>query len=181
MIVAMLHEIIGALQDKASNVEDIASGDRLFTRGQKVASVFLLDEGEVTLSRFLPQGRELVLHRARGPTILAEASIYTERYDCDAECLSACRVRNLPVARFLSLIEESAVLSSAWASHLALSLEKARVRREILIFRTVGERLDAWLDWRDGELPPMAAGNEVAMELGVSPETLHRELARRRK
>ena len=179
MIAAMLLEIFEALQNKARTEAQYGRGDRLFTCGEEVSSVFLLDEGEVKLARRLPKGRELTLQRAEGPAILAEASIYAESYDCDAVCLSACRLRSLPVARFLSLIEESAVLSSVWAAHLAQSLQDARVRREILSLKKTGDRLDAWLAWQGGELPPRAARKSLAAELGVTPETLSRELARR--
>ena len=183
MIVAMLLEIFEALADKAGKEAHFDPGDCLFTQGQEMTSVFLLDAGEVKLVRALSQSkvpnREVILQRVQGPAILAEASLYAERYDCDAFCTSACRIRRLSAARFLSLVEESAVLSSAWAAHLAGSLQEARVRSEILTLKTARERLDAWLAWRGGELPEKEERQLLAAYLGVSLTTLRRELSRR--
>ncbi len=180
MIAAMLLEIFEALADKAGNEAHHAPGVQLFRRDEEVTSVFLLDAGEVKLARPLPEDRELILQHARGPVILAEASLYSECYDCDAICLTACQVRVLPAERFLSLIEESAVLSAAWGAHLARSLEETRIRAEILTLKTARERLEAWFAWRGAQEPPQEKRELLAAELGVSLRTLTRALAQRR-
>jgi len=46
--------------------------------------------------------------------------------------------------------------------------------------KTVAERLGARLDWR-GQLPPKGKWVELAAELGVSPEALYREIAKRKR
>jgi len=46
--------------------------------------------------------------------------------------------------------------------------------------KTVAARLDAWLAFHDNQLPPRGKRVEFAREIGVSPEALYRELARRR-
>jgi hypothetical protein len=45
--------------------------------------------------------------------------------------------------------------------------------------RVLAPRLDTWLDWR-GALPPKGDWLRLAAELGVSPEALYREIAKRR-
>jgi hypothetical protein len=47
--------------------------------------------------------------------------------------------------------------------------------------KTVAERLDAWLALHDDGLPPKGQRLRVASEIGVTPEALYRELARRRE
>jgi len=49
-----------------------------------------------------------------------------------------------------------------------------------LSMQTVAERLDAWLAARSGDLPTRGTWRQVSMEIGVTPEALYRELARRR-
>jgi CRP/FNR family transcriptional regulator, dissimilatory nitrate respiration regulator len=51
----------------------------------------------------------------------------------------------------------------------------------MLALRTVAARLDAWCAANDGMAPARGAWRVVAAEIGVSPETLYRELARRRR
>ncbi len=162
----------------ASVYHDI--GTLLFARGDDVVWCFVLEDGEVKLSRSLPNGNELVLHRAKAPGIVAEASVYSTTYHCDAVCLSQCIVRKLRVSQFLRLIEEDTKMSLNWSLHLAQSLQLARYRAEILTMNKVSERLDAWLDCHSGEFPPKGKWKEIAAEIGVSAEALYRELARRR-
>ena len=152
----------------------------LFARGDQVKSLFFLEDGEVKLSRSLANGKELVLSRSKSPAILAEASIYSSKYHCDGQCLSACILRKVPVSRFLSKISENANLSSAWSRHLAQSLQATRYRSEILTMNKVEDRLDAWLEWQGCDFPPRGKWKEIAAEIGVSPEAFYRELAKRR-
>ena len=176
MIAAMLLEIFEALADKAGKEAHRDTGARVFSRGEEVKSLFLLDAGEVKLTRPLLEDRELILQRTCGPAVLAEASLHREHYDCDAICLTACRIRSLPASRFLSLVEESAVLSSAWATYLAQSLEEARVRAEILTLKTARARLEAWIAWKGSEMLAQADRAALAAELGVSVGTLRQAL-----
>ncbi len=176
----MLTEFFEILRVKSDASTHYQLGALLFARGDDVKSFFILEDGEVKLSRSLANGKELVLHRTKGPSIVAEASIYSAIYHCDAVCLSRCIVRKLPVSRFLSLINENKRLSSIWPAHLAHSLQSARYRSEILTMKKVSERLDAWLDWHSGEFPPKGGWKEIAAEIGVSPEALYRELALRK-
>jgi CRP-like cAMP-binding protein len=76
----MLIEIFDTLRGTADPSTEYEIGASLFARGDEVKSVFLLEEGAVKLSRSLEDGKELVLHRARGPGIAAEASIYSATY-----------------------------------------------------------------------------------------------------
>jgi len=181
MIMIMLTDIFEILCDKGALSLRYDPGTLLFSRRDKVGSLFLLEHGEVKLSRSLITGKELVLHRARAPGIVAEASVYSATYHCDAVCLSHCTIVRLPVSRFLHLIENNTELSRAWSAHLARTLQSTRFRSEILTMKKVSERLDAWFDWHGDKLPPKGRWRQVAAEIGVSPEALYRELARRRR
>ena len=46
--------------------------------------------------------------------------------------------------------------------------------------RRLSDRLDAWLMMNLGKLPSKGGWLPLAAELGVTPEALYRELARRR-
>ncbi|MGB7306132.1 MAG: hypothetical protein WBD13_17785 [Burkholderiaceae bacterium] len=46
--------------------------------------------------------------------------------------------------------------------------------------KKVSERVDAWLDWLDGEFPPKGQWKSIAAQIGVSAESLYRELATRK-
>jgi len=69
--------------------------------------------------------------------------------------------------------------SHAWSAHLATEVQRARLHAEIVSLTTVAARLNAWLAW-NGPLPEKGEWSAVAEQIGVSPEALYRELARRR-
>jgi CRP-like cAMP-binding protein len=80
----------------------------------------------------------------------------------------------------MQALENDPALARALAQYLALEVQSARARAEIVALKTVAARLDAWLALNNGPLPPKGRWCEVAEEIGVTPEALYRELARRR-
>lgn len=64
---------------------------------------------------------------------------------------------------------------------LGRELQSARLQAEILSLRTVAQRLDAWMAWKEGVFPGKGEWKSLASQLGVSPEALYREIARRRR
>lgn len=63
----------------------------------------------------------------------------------------------------------------------SLELQNARLHAEILSLKTVAQRLDAWMTWKDGVFPRKGEWKTIASQLGVSPEALYREIAKRRR
>jgi hypothetical protein len=43
----------------------------------------------------------------------------------------------------------------------------------------VHDRLEGWLDWNGGKLPSRGKWKKLASEIGVTPEALYRELAKK--
>lgn len=54
------------------------------------------------------------------------------------------------------------------------------MRAEILSLKSVAAKLSAWMALNSDALPPKGRQHLVASEMGVTPEALYRELARRR-
>ena len=156
------------------------AGALLFRRGDEVSMLHLVLDGEAHLVRHRADGGRLVLQRAAPKTILAEASVFSERYHCD--CVAVVPTRTHAVGReaVRALLAEDPALAESWALHLAHELQTTRLRAEILSLRTVRERLDAWMAWNGDRLPPRGTWNMIASEIGTSPVALYRELARRR-
>ena len=79
------------------------------------------------------------------------------------------------------LLAEDPGFAESWAVHLSRELQATRLRTSILSHRTVRERLDAWIAWHGEGLPARGTWKTVANEIGMRPEALYRELARRRR
>ncbi len=142
-------------------------------------SVHLVRSGRVQLVRHTRRGQPLVLNTATAGSVVAEASVYSKTYHCDAAAMEATVIAALPTAVFRNLIHADPDLSQGWAAMLATSLQAARMRAEIRTLGKTGHRLDAWLE-AGNELPPRGRLQDVASEIGVTREALYRELSRRR-
>jgi len=181
MIAIMSSVLFDLLARLPSNRRHFGEGAFLFHRDDPVELLHLVEEGAVHLLRHQAGGASLVLQRARAGSLLAEASLYSEHYHCDAVAIRASATRSFAKPLLLQAIARDGALAEAWAGHLARDVQAARLRAEILSMRTVAERLDAWMDLRGRGLPQRGDGTAVASEIGVSPEALYRELARRRR
>ncbi|MCC2113096.1 MAG: Crp/Fnr family transcriptional regulator [Hyphomicrobiales bacterium] len=155
-------------------------GSYLFHRDDPVRSVFVVAEGAVELVRPQPDGKPILVQRAEDRSVIAEASLYSDRYHCDAIAAAPSVISVISKLAFRLRLAADAGFAELWSSHLATEMQKARYRSEILTRKTVSERLDAWLDWRGSGLPHKGQWKGVALQIGVSPEALYRELSKRR-
>lgn len=158
----------------------LVGDDYLFHRDDPVISLFLVVDGVIELIRPQADGRPIVLQRAERNGILAEASLYSGHYHCDAVATAPSVVAVLSRADVLARLRHDTDFSDLWSSHLAAEMQQARYRSEILTRKTVAQRLDAWLAWRGDGQPKKGEWKRVAAEIGVSPEALYRELSKRR-
>ena len=175
MITIMLDGLFNALQDKSARTLSLAPGERLFHRGDRVSSVFLLLSGTVDLVRYQRDGAMIVLNRVKDQGVVAEASLYAERYHCDGVCADRATVKSVSRDSVRRILGSDPALADQWSAYLAVELQNMRHRCELLTRKTVAERLSGWLDWHEA-LPPKGRWKDVAAEIGVSPEALYREI-----
>lgn len=155
------------------------AGSRIFHNGDPVQRLHLVESGRVDLVRQSKSGALIILQRATNGQVLAEASVYSKAYHCDAFAVSESIVRVTSLSEFHRRLEEDPKLSRVWASYLAQAVQSSRLRAEIRALRTVAERLEAWIG-ADRPMPDKGEWQDLANELGVSREALYRELAKRR-
>lgn len=177
-MIPVMSDPVQTLFSQASVLE-LAPDQMLFHAGDTPDSLFMVRKGVIALLRSTTQGHALVLQRAQAGQIVAEASVYSKKYHCDAVATEACELASLPKSDFLTAIDLDTSLARVWASRLAREVQIARTRAEIRTLPRVKDRLDAWL-LEGNMLPDKGAWQQVAEELGVSREALYRELSRRR-
>jgi CRP-like cAMP-binding protein len=171
---------IEALWDAEAGERTLADGEVLFRAGGPVRLLYRVEAGAMRLVRPLPHGADLVIQRAHAGAILAEASLFSVTYHCDAVASGPTRLRGVPVERITRALERDPSLARAFTQHLALEVQAARARAETTSLKTVQARLEAWLALNGGALPPRGKWRDVAAEIGVTPEALYRELAKQR-
>jgi CRP-like cAMP-binding protein len=181
MIAIMSVSIFDLLSAFDGPVRDYAAGQFLFRQGDPIKQMFLVQSGEVRLSRFLENGNMIILQRATALTVLAEASLFSPAYHCDGLCHQPAVVKAIAKRDVEARLQQDPSMSIALCAHLAHETQRARMKSEVIRLRTVSERLDAWLAWHDNRLPDKGNWHVIANEVGVSPEALYRELAKRRR
>jgi CRP-like cAMP-binding protein len=180
MITIMSKSFAKQLIERAQKHRTLKKGTFLFHKGDPVNCVFVIDKGLVELTRPQIDGTSITMQRATAQTVLAEASVYSDIYHCDACAAMPSTVFQLSKTEFLSHLSKDPPFSILWSAHLAREVQSARYRSEILSSKTVAQRLDGWLSWYKNELPDKGQWKSVAEQIGVSPEALYRELAKRR-
>jgi CRP-like cAMP-binding protein len=180
MIVIMLETLMTQLQTIPDGKErHLAAGAFLFHQGDAVESLFVVLAGEVRLVRHQLNGGSITQQRAKSGMVLAEASLFSDYYRCQAVVETASCVYVLPKQAVFSHLQTDATFAQNWMAYLVGEVQRARFRSELLSLKTVAARLEAWLNWRGNTLPPKGEWKALAEQLGVSPEALYRELARR--
>lgn len=152
----------------------------LFRSGDPVNHLYRVVSGTVALIRPLPHGADLIIQRAGAGALLAEASMFARAYHCNAIALEPAQISSLPLTRVHAAVAARPALLWSLAHHLAGEVQKARALAEILSLKTVSMRLDAWLGLTGERVPEKGRRRDLAAAIGVSPEALYRELARRR-
>jgi CRP/FNR family transcriptional regulator, dissimilatory nitrate respiration regulator len=173
--------LVPFLRGLRARQQHFEKGRSLFRRGDPVIDMHFVLKGAVHLVRYQGDGSVLILQRAGPGSLLAEESPYSGTYRCDAVAFGATDTRVYAKAAFRKLLTKSPEFSHVFANYLAQELQGTRLRSEILSLRTVSERLDAWIAWNGGSFPAKGEWKLVAGQIGVSPEALYREIAKRRE
>ena len=179
MIGIMLDDIISLMPGVARRGFAYEAGEAVFHLGDPVRLVHFVTSGVIHLVRHQQHGAGLVLQRAGEGSILAEPSMFSNAYHCDACAITAARTVAVSRDAILDRVKGNGAFALTWSRKLAHEVQMARLHAEIVSIKSVAARLDAWLNWH-GSIPARGGWVSLAAEIGVSPEALYRELAKRR-
>jgi len=161
---------------------ELTAGAALFRCGDKSKGLVAVISGRVRLTRTDRSGREVVLHVAGPGEALAEASLFSAQYHCDAIASTNATVRVYPKRDVLAALDASPKAAQAFAATLAHQVMNLRTRIEQHNIRSAVDRvrhflaLSAGTDGDTIKLHGTLKG--VAAELGLTHEALYRTLAR---
>lgn len=153
------------------------AGETLFRAGDPVRSVHLVISGEARLIRRDRDGGEVILQRSRGGFI-AEASLDSRSYHCDALASEPTAILAFPAGAFRAALESDSAFRRAWQSHLAKEVRKLRAQCERLCLRSAADRINHYIQSEGvgGVLTLTQSRKSWAAELGLSHEALYRTL-----
>lgn len=176
-----LRALLDVLPPQARSRRRLAAGEALFLAGDPVERFFLVETGAVRLVRHGLAGAPVTLQVARPGEPVAEASLFADRYHCDAVAETASTVEAAARAAVLALLQAPGGAALVLLRHVAQELQRMRDRAEILSRHSARERLLAYLAARprdrDGNCRIERPWKAVAAELGLTHEAVYRTLA----
>lgn len=159
----------------------LKAGEALFRLGDKAAGFYEVVSGRVRLVRVDRVGRETVLHVAGPAETLAEASLFSGQYHCDAIANTDATVRVYPKCQVISAFEKDPKALKTFTAMLAHQVMTLRTRLQQRNIRSARERVRQFLslnigpDGRSVELHGTL--KDLAAEIGLTHEALYRALA----
>ena len=175
----------GALQlppsVRALSVERrLERGEVLFRKDDAAIGLYAVEAGHIRLSRIDVDGREIILHAAGPGDLVAEASLFSPRYHCEAVAVSDARVRLYPKKALLAEFRLDPNAAEAFMAMLARELMDLRTRLEQRNLHSASARLEHHLALNteaDGRTVILRGTiKDLAAELGLSHEALYRTL-----
>ena len=159
----------------------LKAGEALFRLGDKATGFYEVVSGRVRLVRVDRVGRETVLHVAGPAETLAEASLFSGHYHCDAVANTDATVRVYPKRQVVSVFEKDQKALKTFTAMLAHQVMSLRTRLQQRNIRSARERVRQFLalnigpDGRSVELHGTL--KDLAAEIGLTHEALYRALA----
>lgn len=159
----------------------LKAGEALFRRGTKPLGLYEVVAGSVRLARVDRAGHEIVLHVAAPGETLAEASLFSAQYHCDAIASTEAIVRLYPKRELLAAFEENPKAMKVFTGTLAHLVMDLRTRLEQRNIRSARDRVRHFLALNVGSDGRTIAWRgtlkDLAAQLGLTHEALYRTLA----
>jgi CRP-like cAMP-binding protein len=159
----------------------LKAGQVLFRRGTRTVGLYEVVSGNLRLARVDRAGREAVLHVAAAGDTIAEASLFSPTYHCDAIVTTDAIVRLYPKAAMLAEFERNPSAMRAFTAMLGHQVMNLRTRLEQRNIRSARDRVRHYLAVNagaDGRTVVLSGTlKELAGELGLTHEALYRTLS----
>jgi len=157
----------------------IKSGEYLFRKGNRSAGIYFVANGNLRMQRITPDGGTVVMHTAHSGDFFAEASLFVERYQCDAIAERDSDLWFYPKQDLMDRLNNDPQAFWEFTAGLARSLHDIRQRYELKQIRSAPDRVMQLLRLRcnaEGFYPARGTLKDMAAELGLTHEALYRAL-----
>lgn len=176
-----LKSIFSDLRVRPSDRE-LEPGQSLFRAGQRTIGPYQVLSGRVRLARVDRSGRETVLYTAGSGDLVAEASLFSSAYHCDAIASTHAKVRLYPKEAVLAEFEHNPEAAKSFMARIARQLMDLRTSMELRNIHSARDRLRHYLALNAGPdgltVVLKATLKDLAAELGLTHEAFYRTLAR---
>ena len=159
----------------------LKSGEFLFRLDTRTAGLFEVVKGKIKLVRVDSSGRETILYVASAGDTVAEASLFSAAYHCDAIAATDSVIRLYPKAPLLAALKRNPKAAHAFMAMLARQVMTLRTRLEQRNIHAARDRIRHYLALNvgpDGRTVALSGTlKDLAGEIGLAHEALYRTLA----
>jgi CRP/FNR family transcriptional regulator, dissimilatory nitrate respiration regulator len=159
----------------------LVAGQMLFDQGDATIGVYEVVSGKVRQVRVDPEGRNVVVGIAGPGEVLAEASLFSRTHDCAATAVTNAVVRLYRTAPLLAQLERDPRAALSFMATLVEQILNLRMRLERRSIPSARDRVRHYLTSNVGGRGRIVALpstlKDLAVELGLTHETLYRTLA----
>ncbi|RED44855.1 Crp/Fnr family transcriptional regulator [Aestuariispira insulae] len=160
----------------------LRKGGILFNQGQPSTGPYSILEGSIYLVRNGYDGHRQIVHRAGAGDMLAEASLFSDHYHCEAVAAHAARIVCHDKDEMLRYFAENPAVMTGYMANLARQVIGVRTKLELVQIRNAEERIMAFFrlecDQQTGIFTIPKDVKDLAGELWLTHETLYRTLAK---
>jgi CRP-like cAMP-binding protein len=128
MIAIMPDDILSLMPGFARRDFAFDAGEAVFHLGDPVRLIHFVTAGAIHLVRHQEHGAALVIQRATEGSILAEPSMFSDAYHCDARAVTVARTVAVSRDEVLEQVMGDGTFAVAWSRRLAHEVQKARLQ-----------------------------------------------------
>ena len=165
----------------ASKSRTLKANETLFRTGNRSMGLYEIVSGKVRLVRVDANGHEAVLFVATAGDTLAEASLFSANYHCDAIASTGAVVRLYPKVAILAEFQLSPKVAQAFMAKLARQVMGLRTRLQLRDVRSARDRIRDYIvlnaSTGGGAVSLPGTLKDLAAHLGLTHEALYRTLA----
>lgn len=164
-----------------TSVKSLVKGEFLFQKGDPSTHLYMVLDGCVRLVRYSREGDAIIMHSARTGDSVAEASLFSDTYHCNAEAMTPSTVACYDKKSILGILRDSPERSMACIALYSREVRNLRALLEVRAIRSARERVLLYLllqaDPQTMAVRVSGTIKEMAQDLAITHETLYRTLA----
>ena len=153
----------------------------LFRLNDPVESVYWIESGEIRAVRHLLDGSSAIMIRAKGGQFFGESSMLLKNYTCDAQITKKSAIKVFPIEAIKNEINHNGSFAFQFAMLMAAQARRQCSSQERLRLKKASDRVLHYFGCEfggDTEINIDMSMAELAIELGLEPETLYRTLSK---